>query len=432
MKKIITYIMATTIIITSLTSCHPGEVQYAREVPDNIYETDTLNNLVDDVKSPDIAISGALEEENQIALLKFYTELLSNITSDNQENTMISPLSIATALSMTIHGADRETLTEMEDMLGLSKEAISSYLSSYIDSLHNSEKSKFYMANSILIRDIPNLIVNENFLVTNKVYFNPDIYNSKFDDTTKDEINDWVNTSTNGMIDKILEEEITEDEMLYLINALAFEAEWENIYQDIQINNGDFNNLDGSKTQVEFMHSSEKQYLQGDTFTGFTKPYKDNHYSFVGLLPNTDNLPQDVILEISNNPSEFLLLLETSDIFADNIVIPKFEQEYSTELSTILKTMGMTLAFDTRTAQFNKMAILIEENLAISKIIHKTYINVDEQGTKAGAVTAVAMSAGRAMDMTEYRQVRLDKPFVYMIIDNNQKLPLFMGVINKF
>lgn len=420
MKKSFISILIITGLLINLTACSEKE------------STVTAKNLTATATKSDIAISGALEEVNQVALMRFYGELLIEThqnASEGQGNSMISPLSIATALSMTQLGASGETLSQMEEVFGLSKAAMASYLSSYITQLPSSETAEFYLANSIWIKDVPSLSVQDNFLGDNKVYFNPAIYKVPFDATTLSDINNWTKNNTNGMIEKVLEE-IKEDAVLYLINALCFEGEWENTYYEHQVRDGIFTNLDGTESTVELMYSSESGYLEGESFTGFSKSYKGDTYKFVGLLPEEGSSTEDILAEITANPEKFMNLLETSNEFVDSVALPKFEQEFSVELSDTLKELGIRNAFDGNLADFTKMATSSEGNIYISRVIHKTYINVDELGTKAGAVTLVEMTSGSAT-VTERKEVHLNRPFVYLIVDTEENLPLFMGVVNE-
>ncbi len=197
MKKLLATLLSTGILLGCFSGCE--------QVDQPLIGTE---NLMATATKSDISISGSMEEQDKLALMDFYCELLiqtHEIESNYEENIMISPLSIATALSMTGLGADGDTLTEMEEVFGLSKEAMASYLSAYITSLPSTETAEFHLANSIWLKDDPSLTVSDSFLGDNKAYFAPDIYKAPFDSGTLSEINKWTKTNTNGMIDKILE-----------------------------------------------------------------------------------------------------------------------------------------------------------------------------------------------------------------------------------
>ncbi|HRT82735.1 MAG TPA: serpin family protein, partial [Oscillospiraceae bacterium] len=162
---------------------------------------------------------------------------------------------------------------------------------------------------------------------------------------------------------------------------------------------------------------------------GFLKPYAQ-HYSFMALLPNEDVDFAEYVAGLE--PESFVNTLDKAgyaDIEAD---IPKFKVEFKVELGNILEDMGMPLAFDPEKADFSKMGKLGEDydNLYIGRVIHKTYIALDELGTKAGAVTAVEMVGfTMAARLFEPIKIVLDRPFVYAIIENESGLPIFIGTV---
>ena len=332
------------------------------------------------------------------------------------------------ALSMTANGADGQTKTEMEKLLGgeISIEELNQYLYSYVKSLPSEEKSKLEIANSIWWRDTDDILtVEKDFLQTNADYFGADAYKAPFDEETAKDINNWVKEKTDGMIDSIVDE-IDKFTMMYLINALVFDAEWENVYTKSDIRDETFSSISGKKSVVPMMNSQEYKYLDDGKAVGFIKDYKDGKYSFAALLPNEDvkiydyikgQTPKDLLNTINNAKSELVVA-----------TMPKFSYEYEIGLNGILKTLGMPTAFDKVLADFSKMGKLSskDDNLYIGDVLHKTFISVDELGTKAGAVTSVEINR---TGMAKPNYVKLDRPFVYMIIDNATSLPIFIGAV---
>ena len=186
---------------------------------------------------------------------------------------------------------------------------------------------------------------------------------------------------------------------------------------------------DGTRQDVDMMHSEEYTYLEDDLATGFIKYYKDRRYAFVAMLPNegvtisqyVDSLTGEHLRELLNNPQDLT-------VFAS---IPKFETEYDIEMSEVLQEMGMTDAFDWQVADFSRLGTYNVDgmNICINRVLHKTFISVSEQGTRAGAATAVEMVAEGAMEIVEFKEVVLDRPFVYMLIDCETNLPFFIGTM---
>lgn len=348
------------------------------------------------------------------------------------KNTLISPLSVFTALSMTVNGAQGETLRQMEKVLGLSQDELNVYLYSYLKNLPQGEKYKLSIANSIWFTDDDRFTVNENFLQINATYYGADMYKAPFNRSTLGDINSWVKDKTDGMIPKILNE-IPPDAIMYIINALAFEAEWSDIYEHNQVRNGDFTKEDGTKQNAKFMYSSEATYLEDENATGFVKYYRGRKYAFVAMLPNEDVSISDYIASLDGKKVREMLEEPQyySTVYA---AIPKFETEYDIEMSKVLSSMGMTDAFDAANADFRELGTSSDGNIFISRVLHKTYISVGEKGTKAGAVTVIETKDGASAMEGEPKYVYLDRPFVYMLIDCENNVPFFIGAmtdINK-
>ncbi len=354
---------------------------------------------------------------------------LFKVTANNEgENILISPLSVGLALAMTANGADNQTLSEMEALLcdGFGIQSLNEYFSSYVNSLDSGEKYKVSIANSIWFRDDENrLSVEKDFLQTNANYYSAQIYKTPFDKKTVSDINNWVKLHTDKTIDKIVDE-INPNAVMYLINALAFDAEWEHVYEKSDITNGTFTSYGGEKQDTEMMTSEERLYLCDENSTGFIKNYSGGKYSFAALLPNEGI---DIYEYIQGLTGERLQnTFDGAQASAVKATMPKFSYEYESSLNDALKKLGMNSAFDESKADFSKMGKSSNGNIFISEVKHKTFICVDERGTKAGAVTSVAMDNGAADPMSMH-SVKLDRPFVYMIIDNDTNLPLFIGAV---
>ncbi len=349
----------------------------------------------------------------------------ASANESKNENVLISPLSILLALAMTANGADGETRAEMEALLGgdIKLEELNEYIYTYVNSLPSSKKAKLEIANSIWFRDSESFTVEKNFLQTNADYYGAEIYKSAFDESTLDDINSWVEKNTDGMIDKILEE-ISSDSVMFLINALVFDAEWKNKYTDKSVWDGKFTSIAGEKRDIEFMHSSEYKYIHGNDAQGFIKDYKGSKYSFVALLPEENVDIYEYIESLS--ATSISKLLKNYSSREVNAAIPKFESEYSLNMNDILIDLGMPSAFESGTADFSKLGNSDLGNLYISEVTHKTYISVDENGTKAAAVTSVDVDTESEDDSVT---ITLDRPFVYMIIDNETNLPIFIGAV---
>jgi serine protease inhibitor len=391
----------------------------------------TATNLMAGIKRNDtasIVIDGLHENsvDKVTEIAGFSLDIFKKIYGN--ENTLISPLSIVSALAMTANGAENETLSQMEEFFGSDIAGLNKFLYAYRLYLPNADKYKVSLANSIWFRDIENLTVEKEFLQkTNKDYYNAEVYKAPFDDSTKNDINAWVNKKTNGQIKKLLEEKPPDNSVMYLINALSFDAEWQSVYKDTSVREGVFTAQDGTEKTVDFMHSTEYGYIKLPNAIGFTKPYADYRYFFVALLPDEGLEVSDFIDSIDGKALINAVKNQSNEMVYASM--PKFTFEYGKELSEALKELGIKDAFDSELADFSSLGHSKEGNIFISRVIHKTKIEVDEMGTKAGAVTAVEMSAGSAA-LTEPKTVNLNRPFFFMIVDSEFNMPVFMGVLN--
>ena len=386
----------------------------------------SANDLMKDV--PAKAVDVLPDMDAGAAAVADFGVRLFKTSMEEGENTLISPLSVLYALAMTANGADGETLAQMEQVLGMDVDNLNSYMLAYLDLLPETKDYKMSLANSIWFKDDPNFTVEQSFLQTNADYYGAGAYKAAFDEGTRNDINNWVKEHTDGIIPEILDE-IPDEAIMYLVNALAFDAKWADEYEEHQIREGRFTMEDGTRQDVDMMHSEEYTYLEDDLATGFIKYYKDRRYAFVAMLPNegvtvsqyVDSLTGEHMRELLNNPQDVT-------VFAS---IPKFETEYDIEMSEVLQEMGMTDAFDWQVADFSRLGTYNVDgmNICINRVLHKTFISVSEQGTRAGAATAVEMVAEGAMEIVEFKEVVLDRPFVYMIIDCETNLPFFIGTM---
>ena len=374
-------------------------------------------------------------------------------------NTMISPLSLITALTMTARGAGGETLAQLEAALGSDLDYFTAYLGSFLASLEGRE-AKFTSANSIWFRDdAERLTVNEQFIADAEGYFNADIFKAAFDDGTVKDINRWCSEKTDGMI-KELVKEIKADEVIRLLNAICFDAKWKRPYESHDVREGEFLNAAGTTSKADFMYGQESVYLENDTVKGFIKPYEGG-FSFVGLVPkagvvevcgyptadglacgeepvhsetygvHTGEFTAEALVEYiqSLNGEELRNLLDSRTETIVKTKVPVFTSEYTADLIPALEALGVTDLFDAGAADLAAMATSANGNIYISGVSQKTFIEVDSDGTRAAAVTEIVASDTAAMEIPEYKEVWLDRPFLYMIIDDATGVPVFMGTV---
>ncbi|MBR0485556.1 MAG: hypothetical protein IJJ69_12425 [Oscillospiraceae bacterium] len=365
----------------------------------------------------------------------FYLNIFQKAEQETpDENILVSPYSVMQALAMTANGADGQTRSEMEQTLGgIPLDELNQYLYTQRTNQPNTEKCKLSTANSIWYRNDENRMnILPDFLKVNADYYSADAFKAPFDNSTITDINNWVSNKTDRMINQLLDPTvpIPDDAMLYLINAVSFDAKWSRPYTTEYTHERDFTAWDGTVQKANMMSSEEFYYLEDAQATGFYKSYSGGRYAFAALLPNEDitvdeyisGMTADSLHETLSNPTQI-------KTYAG---LPKFSYDYDIKLNDTLISMGMEEAFNPLSADFTKMAVMNypDENLFISKVQHITHIDVTEEGTRAAAVTAVMMEAGEAL-IEDYRTVTLDRPFVYMIVDMDTHLPVFMGAVKS-
>ena len=408
MKKF-SAIILSTILALSMTGCAMS-----------VSAEDLMSGITANEVKTDIDLS------DNAGIMDFATELFKN--SENGKNTLVSPFSVLCALAMTANGADGETLSQMEETLGMSAGKLNEYIHKYLETLQQSEKVKLSPANSIWFAEGKGFTPNVDFLQLNADYYGASVYRAKFDNSTVRDINTWVNQKTDGMIKEILDG-LSSDAVMCLVNALAFDAEWGKEYKKGNVADALFTKADNTTQTVEMMYGNEGTYFEDENAKGFMKYYSDGGYAFVALLPDEEISVSDYVQSLTGE--KLKALLDGKQSGTVNTGLPKFKCECSYEMNDILEQMGMTDAFRAEKADFSRLGTFSDGNIYIGSVLHKTFIEVAEKGTRAGAATAVIMNGESAPDPAEVKEVILNRPFVYMIIDTNANLPLFMGTVEE-
>ena len=341
------------------------------------------------------------------------------------ENSLVSPYSIMQALAMTANGANGETKKALG---GLPIEDLDKYLATWRRNQPDSEECKLLTANSVWIRDNEVLIKPQPQFIQNVVdYFNAEVFKAPFDKSTVNDINSWVSDHTDEMIPSIIDD-LPDICMMTLVNAVTFEAKWMEPYEEYQVQPFDFTAYDGSVKSVDMLCGSESIYLEDENSKGFMKYYDDSRYAFVAVLPDEDVNIKDYVDSLT---VEKMAKLYDSQKNGYNSVVtrmPKFKYDCDMILNNTLVDMGMETAFNPDRADFYNMVTPDSLPLYISQVIHKTHIELDEYGTKAAAATAIMMCGGAGIQ-PEIKEVFLDRPFVYAIVDTQAELPVFIGAV---
>ncbi len=349
---------------------------------------------------------------------------------NNTQNIFISPSSIALALSMVYNGADNKTKDAMSQTLHFSNidlEKVNKSGSELIKHLTSLNPDiEVSIANSIWTRK--EITFNSQFLETNKKYYEAQVQAIDFSSLdAANIINSWVNTNTRGKISNIVSPPIDQDVVMYLINAIYFKGTWTYEFDTKLTQEKPFTLPDLTKVNHPSMTQERKDYLylENDDFQGIYLPYgKEKNMGMYIFLPK---------LKMSQFKDQ--LSIENWNNWVNNfkekegtLILPKFKIEYDKELTETLSSLGMGVAFSDN-ADFSKMRS--ENDIKISKVKHKTYINLDEKGTEAAAVTSVEMVFTSLPNEKDTFYMEVNKPFFFAITDRESKEILFMGVTNN-
>lgn len=355
----------------------------------------------------------------------FGLKLFKKLNETGQgSNIIISPLSVSTALTMVYNGSKGETRSAMATTLEFNSMPLEEINESYknlSDTLTSLDSAVvFQIANSIWYRQI--LQVEQDFLDMNRSFFDARISSCNFSDPgTVDIINDWVSENTNGKIPTVVGKPISPDLVMLLINAIYFHGNWTKQFDIENTRDDEFALLDDSKVACKMMNQEGRfRYFENDTFQAIELPYGNGAFGMVIYLPKP-GVGIDDLVGVFDGDS---LKLWSSKLHGrrGTISMPRFKLEYEETLNDILTSLGMGIAFSGE-ADFSG----ISKGIFISYVKHKTYVEVNEEGTEAAAVTSVGMATSAAP--TESFIMRVDRPFLFLIRDSRSGTILFLGKI---
>lgn len=356
--------------------------------------------------------------DNSSTNSSFDYSLIKETNKNKSSNYLISPYSIKTVLSIIKDGADNSSLKELNDVMGNFRRA------------NIISKNVIGDANLLLINKEYKDEINKNYV--NKIEKNYDA-EIKYSNITPNNINKWVDNKTNHMIPTLVDS-VNPETIMAIINAISMKASWDSEFDCKNTHISEFNTIDGSIINTIMMVSNDAQYIEDDTAKGIIKKYKtyknDDHkkvnLEFVAIMPN-DGI--DSYIENFNN-EEFRNLLSTKDKYKNEDVslkLPRFKYNYNfNNLMNVLINMGIKSIFNEKTADLSKMTESNSKDLYIGSIKQKSYIEVNEKGTKASAATIATVDKYAANVPID---IEFDKPFIYIIKQSNSDDILFFGVV---
>ena len=379
-----------------------------------------------------LSVSPKGSEAVNEALASFGLKLLQKTREADKQSPLVSPLSVALALSMTANGADGNTLAQFQEVLGGGVDleelnaACAQYLSDYQGLLGSSQCR---IANS-LWKDHSGGIY-EDFVSKCRGYYSAQVYEAELSEPRiVDDLNGWVSDKTNKMIPQIIDQPFPEETACLLVNALYLKNSWLSEFDPLSTHTMDFHHAGGPDSQVEYLRKFDTQlsYLNGKGAQGVALPYDDGRLAFVAILPDLypdspdlgqwlKNLEGNSLSQLINNREDAIFL---------SFAMPKFSAEWKGNLEDILPALGLEDAFASGMADFSSLG----DNpygYYIGKVVHAAKIEVNEKGTEAAAATVVEAPAGSAPPPPEGITLVLDRPFLYGIVDLYTGVPLFLG-----
>ncbi len=359
----------------------------------------------------------------------FGFKLFATINGSQQnKNVFISPFSVSMAFGMLLNGANGPTLDSLEKTLGNAGMSLSdintSYknISSYLVALD--AQVIFQNANSIWYRN--GFPVLPAFLSVNKTYFDADVDGLDFTQPSAAQtINNWVDTKTNGKIPTIIGGTIPPSVVMYLINAIYFKGAWTYTFDTSKSRQAPFTCSDGSITQCNLMSQENTFAYYGDnSLQAIDLPYGDKSFSMTVILPASGTSIDQFASGLTQ--IQWNAIISKLDSAKVDLYLPKFTLNYSRSLRDDLTALGMGIVFDARRADLSHISQ--EGGLNVSDVLHKTYVDVNEEGTEAAAVTVITVVA---TVFVEIPQMRIDRPFIFAIREHQSGTILFIGKVDS-
>jgi len=417
----ITWMTSSKIGITLFTAILAiGAMSCAGSTSSESPKPDVRNHQMSQAQAAQ-AVNPKIVEANTKFGFKLFSEILKK---DSKENVFVSPSSIAVALSMAYNGANGETKKAMANALefqGMTLEEINQAHRNLKAVLEQADpKVQLSIANSLWAkRDVA---FNSSFLERNAKFYDAKVKTLDFNQpAAADEINSWVKESTRGKIPKIIDR-INPNDVMFLMNAIYFKGKWTHEFDKGNTETRPFSLMNGSKKQLPLMKRQGKyRYYENNQFQAISLPYGDERLSMYVFLPKS-NLTEFQKTLTAQNWQTWMKQFSSRE---GQIQLPRFKMDYDVELKTALSALGMGIAFDDA-ADFSGLS---KATTKMDQVKHKTFVEVNEEGTEAAAVTSIGIVATSMPIEQEPFKMIVDRPFFCAIRDNQTGEILFMGSI---
>ena len=350
--------------------------------------------------------------------------------AQRDSNVFISPLSASMALGMALNGAAGQTFDQMRSALQFgtaSQQEINDGYKSLIALLSSLDPAvKMQIANAIWYQS--NFPFNQSFLDDGKTFFDAEIRGLNFADVPASlaAINGWVNTKTNGKIPTILDS-IDPDLVMFLVNAIYFNGSWRTKFDPALTTDAQFQPATGAAQAVKLMHRNGKMhYAETSTFQAVDLPYGDSSFTMTVVLPKQGQTVETLAASLTSTAWQTLaasFVPTTVDLF-----LPKLKLSYERQLKPDLQALGMLAAFVPNGADFTKMSTTRGRDLYVKFVKQKTFVDVNEEGTEAAAVTGIGIGVTSApLTVT----MRVDRPYIFVLRERLSGTVLFVAKIAR-
>ncbi|HEX5170821.1 MAG TPA: serpin family protein [Cyclobacteriaceae bacterium] len=374
---------------------------------------------IDPGNEPNLRELSASEVQIAVASNEFAFDLLRKIQEDSPQNNFISPLNISMALGMTLNGASNETQKAFLQTLhfgALTPDEVNAGYSDLTSLLLSMDrKVKLGIANSVWYSN--KYHIKEDFSTTIGKYYDGKVAGLDFsNDHSKDIINRWVEDKTGDRIKNLIDQ-IDSDEVMFLVNAIYFKGDWTYQFDKSKTHDAPFNKIDGTTTSVRMMQAEKVKLLHysNDKIELLDIPYGNKQFNLTVIIPHQSVYLQDLVNELNiENLSTWLTEADSANV---QLELPKFKMKWKADLKEKLREMGIAMT---------GFPALFEETLPleISRVIHQTYLDVNEEGTEAAAATAVGIGL---TSVGPIGKIVVDKPFIFLIREKHSEAILFIG-----
>lgn len=355
-------------------------------------------------------------------------ELSVNILKNSNEplnNIIVSPLAVQMAMGLLVNGSKNKTQKRIIDTIGMESAVLNDYLKTYIEEAPKDVRGNINFVNAFWLNAInTGLDLNSVYKDRIQEYLGAQIKQEPFSQGCEVVMNNWIKEETNGMVNSVVRQ-VNSTDWLYMMNIATFDMDWEQSYDLSDIKTGSFNNDKGDVVEVETMTSVESLYIEDNDTTGFIKNYYIPRYKFIGILPDKENKFDDYISKLDSR--KLIKLLEGAEKKNVKATIPAFESIKTVNIRRVLSSIGLADIF-AKDADYSGM-LKNGMPMSLTKIYHTSKIRVGKKSSEAAIVTNVASK--KTTEKKYSKEVVLDRPFIYIIFDTEESIPIFIGTIKN-